>query len=94
MLGNDRKGNIWIGTWGGVCRFTGSGFINFHIPKPDVELLPYQTTMNWSTEIMEDSEGNIWFGRGGYGATKYDGASFTHFTKKDGLASNNRYSGR
>ncbi len=38
---------------------------------------------------MEDSKGNKWFGRDGYGATKYDGESFTHFTKKDGLASNN-----
>lgn len=85
----DRKGFIWVGTWGGVCRFTGSDFIDFPIPKPDIELLPYQTTMNWTTEIMEDSKGNIWFGRDGYGATKYDGESFTHFSKKDGLASNN-----
>ncbi len=84
----DREGVIWVGTWGGVCRFTGSDFIDFPIPKPDIELLPYQTTMNWTTEIMEDSKGNIWFGRDGYGATKYDGESFTHFTKKDGLASN------
>ena len=85
----DKKGTIWVGTWGGVCRFKGSEFINFPIPKPNIELFPYQTTMNWLTEIMEDSKGNIWFGRDGYGATKYDGESFTHFTKKDGLASNN-----
>ena len=85
----DKTGTLWVGTWGGVCKFNGSSFVNFPIPKPDIELLPYQTTMNWLTEIAEDSKGNIWFGRDGYGATKYDGETFTHFTKKDGLASNN-----
>lgn len=49
----------------------------------------------WS--LLEDTRGNIWFGRDGMGATKYTppsrpGASdghFTHYTKKDGLCSNN-----
>jgi ligand-binding sensor domain-containing protein len=44
---------------------------------------------NWVTEIIEDKQGNIWFSRDGYGVSKYDGKSFTHYTKKDGLASNN-----
>jgi ligand-binding sensor domain-containing protein len=39
--------------------------------------------------IMEDKKGNIWFARDGYGACKYDGTTFTHFMKKDGLCSNN-----
>jgi hypothetical protein len=34
-------------------------------------------------------KGNIWFGRDGYGACKYDGSSFTRFTNEDGLPSNN-----
>lgn len=92
----DRTGNVWVGTWDGVCRYNGKDFSDFPIPKPDVEMLPYQTTMNWVTEILEDRHGNIWFGRDGYGACRYNSnfpsagqASFTHFTKKDGLASNN-----
>jgi len=85
----DKTGTIWVGTWGGVCRFNGSSFINFPLPNPDIEVPSYQETTNWLSEIMEDSKGNMWFGRDGYGATKYDGTTFTHFTKKDGLASNN-----
>ncbi len=85
----DKAGTVWIGTWNGVCRYNGGIFLNFPVPVPDIKLLPYQNTMNWVTEIVEDSKGNIWFGRDGYGACKYDGNTFTHFTKKDGLPSNN-----
>lgn len=85
----DRAGVFWVGTWGGVCRYSDGKFSDFPLPVPDVELLDYQTTMNWVTEIMEDKQGNIWFGRDGYGVCKYDGLSFQHFTKKDGLPSNN-----
>lgn len=85
----DRVGNFWVGTWDGVCRLEGGKFVKFLLPVPDVELFPFQTTMNWVAEITEDSRGNIWFGRDGYGACKYDGRTFVHFTKRDGLPSNN-----
>ncbi len=87
----DSRGDLWVGTWGGVCKFDGNTFTSFPLPIPEVDLLNYQTTMDWITEIMEDSQGNIWIGRDGYGVCKYDPSaeSFTHFTKKDGLASNN-----
>jgi len=85
----DRAGNFWLGTWGGVCQYDGIAFTDFPVPVPEVELHPYQTTMNWITDIQEDRQGNIWFGRDGYGACMYDGKSFRHFTKKDGLPSNN-----
>lgn len=86
----DKSGKLWVGTWGGVCQFDGGKFSNFELPKPAVELKAYNNaTENWITEIIEDQQGNIWFGRDGYGACRFDGKNFTHFTKKEGLASNN-----
>lgn len=85
----DKSGILWVGTWNGVCQFNGKNFTYFPIPKPEVETLSYRETGEWVTEIIEDSQGNIWFGRDGYGACKFDGKSFQHFTKKEGLVSNN-----
>jgi ligand-binding sensor domain-containing protein/signal transduction histidine kinase len=41
--------------------------------------------------IMEDRKGNIWIGTND-GLSRYDGISFTHFTKKEGLSDNFIYS--
>jgi len=38
--------------------------------------------------MLEDSKGNMWFGSYNEGACKYDGASFTYYTTKDGLLHN------
>ena len=38
--------------------------------------------------MLEDSQGNLWFGTNGGGANRYDGKSFTHFTTKEGLSNN------
>ena len=84
----DSKNVFWIGTWNGVYKFDGKDFHPFSIPYPKVETKINEDTKDWITEIEEDSEGNIWFARDGYGACKYDGKSFTHFLKKDGLHSN------
>ena len=85
----DSKGQFWIGTWGGVYKFNGKEFTPFPIPKPQVENIINEDTKEWITEIDEDAEGNMWFGRDGYGACKFDGTSCTYFLKKDGLHSNN-----
>lgn len=84
----DSKGIFWVGTWGGVYTFNGTEFEQFTIPYPKVDTKINPDTKDWITSILEDSKGNIWIGRSGYGACKFDGDSFTHFTTKDGLNSN------
>ena len=84
----DSRGIFWIGTWNGVCQFDGKKFTEFPIPYPLVETSINQDTKDWITVIAEDAKGNIWFGRDGYGACKYNKTGFVHYTTKDGLNSN------
>jgi ligand-binding sensor domain-containing protein/serine phosphatase RsbU (regulator of sigma subunit) len=42
--------------------------------------------------ILEDKEGNLWFGTNGGGVSRYDGKFFTHFTKQEGLSNNTVWS--
>ena len=81
----DKAGNIWLGgrTNEGVYRYDGKTITNLKLnelfqdgPKPK----PH----NWAWPQLQDKNGNIWFGNWG-GAYRYDGKSFTKFTKKDGL---------
>jgi ligand-binding sensor domain-containing protein len=37
---------------------------------------------------LQDKAGNLWFGTTGEGVYRFDGKSFTNFTRKDGLSSN------
>jgi ligand-binding sensor domain-containing protein len=85
----DSRGNIWAGTNHGAFRFNGFSFSPFPIPTPTVA----DSSRKWEAGkvwgLMEDKKGNIWFARDAYGACKFDGSTFTHFTKKEGLCSNN-----
>lgn len=85
----DSKNNFWLGTWNGVYKFDGENFQPFSIPFPEVDTRINEDTKNWITGIEEDPDGNIWINRDGYGVCKYDGKSFVHLLKKDGLHSNN-----
>lgn len=38
--------------------------------------------------ILEDSQGNFWFGNHGEGVARYDGDTIVYFTTKDGLSNN------
>lgn len=84
-----KNGDIWAGTNHGAFRFDGSSFHPFELPVPEIENPSYKWEAGKIWSLIEDRQGNIWFGRDGFGACKFDGTSFTHFTKKDGLCSNN-----
>jgi ligand-binding sensor domain-containing protein len=84
----DKAGNIWFGgrTNVGVYRYDGTSVINIKLPelstfRPDSVRIGH----NWAWPQLQDKAGNIWFSNWG-GAYRYDGQSFSSFTKKDGLS--------
>ncbi len=85
----DSRGKIWAGTNDGAFLFNGIGFAKFSLPNPVISDSSYKWVVGKIWDIKEDTKGNIWFARDGLGACKYDGNSFTHYTKNDGLCSNN-----
>ena len=64
----DKAGNILFGTNRGICKYNGEKFIN--IPKTDTLSI---------TSLLEDREGNIWFGVMNKGIYRYDGTYFSNF---------------
>ncbi|MBE9462175.1 two-component regulator propeller domain-containing protein [Dyadobacter subterraneus] len=79
----DRKGNMWIATFGGVFRYDGKSFTNI---TSQVSSAPFFS-------VLEDRKGNFWFSSVGSGVYYYDprqadGKAFQNFTTRDGLASN------
>lgn len=86
----DSKNNIWAGAVTGIFRFDGESWSSFEIPHPE-PLKGDFLTGGTSCAILEDSAGNLWFSTRGYGAYRYDGTSFNHFTTEDGLSSDDVY---
>ncbi len=84
----DRKGNFWIGTIGGLLKYvpdkTGKGGDYFHFTANEgLSESPVGT-------LFEDSKGNIWMCIWGGGAVKYDQTkeTFSYYSEEQGLKSN------
>jgi len=76
----DQRGNIWLGTRGGVSVFNGESFT--HYSEDD----GLSNNLVWS--IAEDHNGNIWVGTEGGGVSVYNGEHFIHYGVNEGLSSN------
>jgi len=64
----DRAGNILLGTNIGICMFDGHKFTMY--PVPDTLSI---------TCMLEDKDGNLWFGAMNKGVYRYDGTNLTNF---------------
>lgn len=92
----DRSGNVWFGGQQGAFRYDGTTLTSYRstaVPLANDGLLD-----DFVGSMILDRAGNIWFGHPGAsreavggGATRFDGTSFTHFTKQDGLNGTNVY---
>lgn len=75
----DKLGNLWFGSTGeGVYRYDGKLFTQFTMKDG--------LNSNCLYSILEDQEGNIWFGTDN-GVCRYDGKSITNMS----LTTNNNY---
>ena len=88
-ISEDKKGNLWFGTTNGVCRFNGKDFESIEIPQSETSSVWLDKVYpivnpNQVMSILEDKEGNLWFGTNGAGVYRYDGESFTQHLSKIG----------
>lgn len=66
-----KSGSILIGTKSGICLYDGEKFSRYLDTDP--------TTQFQISSLMEDRDGNIWFGTMQDGIYRYDGQSLTNF---------------
>lgn len=81
-------GGIWVGSGTSVARFNGNFLVDLPLPMDVPAITTYSITPGRVSLKLQDSRGDLWFGTDGAGAYRYDGHTFTQFTKKDGLCSN------
>lgn len=67
----ERAGNILLGTKNGICKYDGNKFTKY--PVPDTLSI---------TCMLEDKDGNLWFGAMNKGVYRYDGTNLTNFLYK------------
>lgn len=69
-LTQDKAGNLWIGTLGGLSRYDGRNFTNFTVRNGLMN--------NQVRAVAPDSYGNIWIGTHD-GISQYDGKTFKNY---------------
>lgn len=68
----DSNGSILIGTKSGICKYDGRNFAKY--PVPD--------SLN-ITCMLEDKDGNLWFGTMGNGIYRYNGTTLDNFLNNE-----------
>ncbi len=66
----DRDGNLWFAAWPGLTQFDGQRFRIHGVS---------------GSKLYQDRSGDLWTASMTGGLVRYDGKSFTHYTREDGL---------
>lgn len=74
----DKTGDIWFATFGGIIKYDGSVFTD----------VTKDVSQGRFFSLLEDKLGQLWFGSIGSGVFRYDGHAFQNFTTDDGLLNN------
>lgn len=100
----DKNGNLWFATKGGgvskyIHNVKNNGTGNNSTVQNKTSAILFKTysvsngmASNTIRAIIEDKQGNLWFGTEGDGVSKYDGNNFTTYNTTNGLASNTIWS--
>lgn len=70
-LTQDKIGNLWVGTMGGLSRYDGRTFTNYTVRNG--------LLLNMVNAVAADAKGNIWIGTQ-KGLAKFNGTTFTNYS--------------
>ncbi len=83
----DRKGNLWFGTYNG-------GLYKYIMSESRMEVIDFPkegVSSNWINCLTEDSKGRIWVGTFGAGIAVFDGDKMRRFNSLNGLKASKIY---
>ena len=84
-----QEGDLWIATSRGVVRYNGQKIITYTTKTTSQNARKEGFLVDDVQDVIEDSDGSLWFATKGGGTVRYDGETFDTLTTKDGLAHNN-----
>lgn len=79
---------FWLNTSAGISIFDGENYRELQIGKASVADTNTVISYDRVNCMMQDRDGVWWFGRDGFGITKWDGEEESYLTTKDGLPGN------
>ncbi len=83
----DAKGQVWIGTIAGVCKFDGQEFTHFDLPEGKMDSTRGISSTQMVHCILEDRQGDIWFCTNA-GLFNYSDATLVNVSEQVGIQTN------
>ena len=84
-----QKGDLWLATSRGAVLYNGKRLTTYTTKSTSRNSRKEGFLVDNVQDVIEDSNGSLWFATKGGGTVRYDGETFDTLTTKDGLAHNN-----